>query len=788
MKKLYLITFIILIAFGCTGKHSQNLYPVPTLIVRQGIDTGFDLLVYKKCTETKFSIPAHPNLVIKYVPGVDSLYLQPRDDAGSIIQLPILADGIRYDLMVKVKPMVKHTFKYPVNSGDTLVVVMGGFNDWSRTALPMSDDDGDGWLERTVYLRPERHEYKFVVNWQEVIDPENPVFISNNIGGWNSILDLSDQQPRPAGRYVKKSTSGKRLHFSFVHPKDGALPALVHAFIDNILLTDQEVDQLPNGDLTVNTANYPDGLLRITGIDALGRPLPENHTILKNGRPLNPSNDPEDWHFAVIYSAMTDRFLDGNPDNTRKVNDSDLHPLADFHGGDLAGIIQKLREGYFSELGVNTLWVFPLNRQPEGAFVESIPPNRKFTGYHGYWPVRGREIDDRFGTEAEFRELVDLAHQQGMKVILDFVSNHTHENHDYFQANPEWYGTMYLPDGTTNIRNWSLETNLTTWFDDFIPSFDFPAAPEAIDQVVADAIWWMETFDLDGFRQDAVKHVPHKFWKQLTAEMKSRFPEKDIYQIGESFGSDDLIKSYVNPGELNSQFNFSIYFNARVPFSSDEADFSYLGNILNENAEVFGPVNLMGNITSSHDQGRFMGFADGQVSFSDNGTERAFNDPPGPVINTTSYDKLVSFTAFNMSLPGVPVIYYGEEMGLMGAADPGNRRPMYFADQWTEDEKQTFDRIAHLVKLRHAHPALSIGDYTPVLVEGPLLVFRKTYFDEEILVAFNQSSETRQIKLSQVTSSAGLMDLATGTAVESKPGEITFDVLPYGHRLIKIGL
>ncbi|MFH1851805.1 MAG: alpha-amylase family glycosyl hydrolase, partial [Candidatus Neomarinimicrobiota bacterium] len=560
--------------------------------------------------------------------------------------------------------------------------------------------------------------------------------------------------------------------------------ALLQVLVDNTLLTDQEVDQKPDGSVVVNVSGWEQGLLRISGLDGAGRVIPENQTIIKNGRLLDCNAEPDDWHFAVLYSLMVDRFLDGDPVNTSKAGDADLHPLADFHGGDIAGINAKLEEGYFRDLGINAIWISPVSRQPEGAYVESIPPNRKFTGYHGYWPVRAREVDPRFGSAGELRRLVELAHEQDIRVILDFVSNHVHEEHEYCQSHPEWFGSMYLPDGTVNIRNWSNETRLTTWFDEFIPSFDYPAAPAAEDQVVEDALWWLETFNFDGFRQDAVKHVPHTFWKKLTAAMKTRFPERDFYQIGESFGSDELIKSYVNPGELNSQFNFAIYFNARGPFSADQADFGYLANILQDNRDIFGPVNLMGNLTSSHDQVRFMGFADGQMSFGDNGTERAFNDPPGAVRNGSSYDKLVNFTAFNLAIPGVPVIYYGEEIGLMGAADPDNRRPLRFAGELTAPEKITLARIAALTRLRRQYPALSIGDYIPLLVDGPLLVFGRIYFDERIIVAFNQSAGERTVTVDLPFPATGAVDLLNDETMQIANRQLELTLPAYGHRIV----
>ena len=102
---------------------------------------------------------------------------------------------------------------------------------------------------------------------------------------------------------------------------------------------------------------------------------------------------------------------------------------------------------------------------------------------------------------------------------------------------------------------------LTTWFDEFLPSFDFSNNMETIDQVTEDAIWWVKKYNIDGFRQDAVKHVP-SFLEKTNKNIKNEFPNKDFYQIGETFGSDELIGSYVNPSELNAQFNFGIYFNA----------------------------------------------------------------------------------------------------------------------------------------------------------------------------------------------------------------------------------
>ena len=256
------------------------------------------------------------------------------------------------------------------------------------------------------------------------------------------------------------------------------------------------------------------------------------------------------------------------------------------------------------------------------------------------------------------------------------MSNHVHEDHPYYTKHREWFGDVMLPDSSMNIRRWDGETRITTWFEPFLPSFNYSNA-KAIDAVVEDALWWMKEFDLDGFRQDAVKHVPHLFWKNLAFELKKNFPDKDIYQIGETFGSDELILSYVNPAELNAQFNFDIYFVARNIFNSPIGDMSSLRETMEHNLQVYQPINLMGTITSSHDQIRFISVADEQITYIENGTERGFSDPPEEVEHISSYQKLANFTAFNFSISGIPVVYYGEEIGLEGAGDPDNSCLLY---------------------------------------------------------------------------------------------------------------
>jgi len=779
-KTIYIIMLIIFV--GCMKDDIPTVSNFQTIILQSGIEKTIDL--------TKYILDLE-NISIGKTDGVTAEYLSDSkllkliaDGSKSLITFPLKVNNNDVDLLLRVNPMVEHTFTYKSESNESNIVVMGQFNDWSRTALPLFDEDNEGTFERTVFLKPQRHEYKYVVDGIELIDPANPVFISNNIGGWNSILDLSEFKSEQGGRIIKEKWEKGLLTYLY-NPLDENSPLgeliLIH---NNSIVNEEHYSIDENNLISIDYMKLGDGLLRITGIDAENRIIPENITIVKNGRVLNPTDHLDDWHFAVLYNLMVDRFLDGDESNTVHVQTNDLHDLANFNGGDLAGIIQKLEEGYFTDLGINSIWLSPLNRQPDSAYVEWIPPHRKFTGYHGYWPIAPREVDPRYGTDEKLKRLVELAHSKNIKVILDFVSNHVHEEHPYFKEHRDWFGDLELPNGEINIRNWSEETRLTTWFDEFIPSFDFPSAPEAINQVVDDAIWWLETYNLDGFRQDAVKHVPHDFWKQLTAEMKIKFPDKHLYQIGETFGSDELILDYVNPGELDAQFNFAIYFNARGPFKSDNTDFSNLAKIIENNLSTYQPINLMGNITSSHDQLRFIGIADGQLSFSDNGTERTFTNPPSAVQNESSYMKLANFHAFNISIPGVPVVYYGEEIGLMGSGDPGNRRPMRFDENTIGKECELLKKISLLNDLRSKYPALSVGDLEILKAEGPILILQKSYFNEKIIVAINNGLLDQSIE--QEIQYGKLKNLLTDEIQFINDRKFELNIPPYSYIIYQV--
>ncbi len=740
----------ILLAVFLTGTllPQDLLFPIPTIPLEIGKVAAVDLGNYRDTAAGPFSFKQARGLTLRL--EQDSLYIEPGTAASGYIPIAMRVDKRDFMVLTKVRPTEKIDFIYPAHSDLKAVHLMGNFNDWSRSSLPCTMKN-DHW-ETSLYLRPGRYEYKFVADKTEILDPANPDSMANGLGGFNSLLKVGDESQPEAGLFMKSAFDHapevNTIYYQFAPstPDEAVSADQVWLSFNNMLLPPDSWE-LDGGDLLVMLpVTYQNGLLRVCAVDNRGNLTRENHLLLKSGEPLSLDNQPDNWHFAVIYSLIVDRFQNGNPQNDAPVLEDDLNPMANFQGGDIAGIRRKLDEGYFSDLGVSALWISPILQNPAKAYREYIPSQRKYTGYHGYWPVAPRTIDNRFGTAEEFKTFTEDAHAHKISVLLDFVANHVHEDHPYFKEHRDWFGKLELPDGSLNLRQWSGETMLTTWFDKFLPSFDY-GNPQAVEAVTDDAVFWAKEYNLDGFRQDATKHIPHQFWKRLNRKLRSDAKGKHLFQIGESFGSDELISSYVNPGELDSQFNFAVYFAGRWEFAGDAPDFKNFDRTIARNLDFYQPLNLMGTITSSHDQVRFIGFADGQVAFDENGTERAFSDPPKSVVHPESYAKLFMFTAVNMTLPGVPVVYYGEEIGQIGANDPGNRRMLRFAADLTPTESQFKDRMSKLIHLRHQYPSLALGDLRVLYEDQTGAIWLKQYFDEKLIVLFNNSSSMKSFKV-----------------------------------------
>ncbi len=652
-----------------------------------------------------------------------------------------------YSIPVRSRIQQKYKFTYKPTKQFNKLTLFGSFNGWDRGNLPMKDENGDGIFEAEVDLEPGRYEYKFFGDGEELVDPNNPEKKSNGAGDFNSLFSVAEPNLGKLFLHVDgKEVSSNQTTFKFYYEneKDGNNISQLNVIA---LINNQKVDEkrisINNGIVGIAISKNElngDNLLRVA--------------VNKNGRTTNIqsislADKKSDWHNSIIYSLLIDRFNDGDKSLNNPIVQDSLFEKANYMGGDFQGIVNKLNEGYFDSLGVNTIWISPVYNNPNKAYSESPVPHRWFSGYHGYWPVSSFEVEEKFGTLQKLKELVKTAHKHGIKILLDIVANHVHETHPLFKQHPEWFGELNLPDGRKNLRLWD-EYRLTTWFEPYLPKFNYVGSKEVINYQADNAIWWLKQTGADGFRQDAVKHISNDFWRTLTRKIKTEIeiPQKKIvYQIGETFGSYELISSYVNNGQLSAQFNFNLYDAALPTFLDKKMSFKTLDAEMKKSFLVYGENNLMGNIMDSHDKNRFMAFADGDLEITQwSAIEEGWNNPP-KVDNPESYNKAKLYYAYMNAIPGLPVIYYGSEFGMTGASDPDNRRMMRFNDDLSKDEKQMLKDVQQIINLRKHHSALSSGDFLTLTANENNYAFIRSNFDERILVVLNKSDEQQTINL-----------------------------------------
>ena len=437
-----------------------------------------------------------------------------------------------------------------------------------------------------------------------------------------------------------------------------------------------------------------------------------------------------------MYFLLVDRFLDGDKENTKLVISDSILPKVNYMGGDLQGVVDKIKDDYFSDLGINTIWLSPITQNPEGAFGFWPDPVTKFSGYHGYWSVLNTKIDHRFGNKKVLEDLLAKAHKKDFNVLLDYVANHIHKENPIYVNHPDWATNLYLPDGTMNLEKWD-EHRLTTWFDTFLPTLDF-SKKEVVEKMSDTATFWLTEFDLDGFRHDATKHIQLEFWRMLTNKIKER-TNRPIYQIGETYGSPELIRSYVNTGMLDGQFNFNLYDASVAVFANEDESIDRLSDALSEALKYYGSHHLMGNITGNQDRARFISYASGDVKFDEDAKVAGWTREI-KMSDSKAYDKLAMLHAFNLTIPGIPCIYYGDEYGSIGANDPDNRRMMKFKDL-DKHELALKEKVKELIHLRNNSMALLYGSTEIETGNDNILIIKRQYFDEVVYSVFNKSDQ-----------------------------------------------
>lgn len=477
--------------------------------------------------------------------------------------------------------------------------------------------------------------------------------------------------------------------------------------------------------------------LPITVTDQYGNKFSTTVDVEITDRVKKNEND-FDWDEAVVYFMMTDRFFDGNEsNNTASGTDTYGDNPGLYHGGDFAGVTAKL--DYLQDLGVNTIWLTPIVKNIAGVTVtdegkEDVPYN---AAYHGYWASDFTKLNPTMGTTEEFKTMISEAHKRGMRIMVDIVVNHA------------GYGTESTFADMLRDKSVS-EGDIKSW-QSGLPDF----ATENADVRAKLVEWqtsWMRNYGVDYFRVDTVKHVDSTTWaalKNSTTEVNPSFK-----MIGEYYGAGYASNgSTLGSGQMDADLDFD--FNDQAT-SFVSGNISSVEKFLSARNSALNNAYMTGQFLSSHDEDGFKAsLMNGKQYTEDEATSAA----------------LVAAT-LQLTAKGIPVIYYGEEVGLSGLNNypyQTNRYDMDFSKA-TKDNV-TYQHYKNLLSIRNAYTdVFARGSRTVVASsdEECYDVVSRSYGGTTLYVGMNIKDTAKEVKVP--------VSLAAGTEVKDLYSGATYTV------------
>jgi len=453
----------------------------------------------------------------------------------------------------------------------------------------------------------------------------------------------------------------------------------------------------------------------------------------------------------VIYLIMPDRFADGDTSNDDPVISRGLYDRNKphyYHGGDLAGVRQKLP--YLKTLGVTTIWLTPIfdnaNRLNERERAQGQP----ITDYHGYGAVDFYRVDEHFGTLADYRGLVEAAHHLGMKVIQDEVANHTGPYHPWVTdpPTPAWFHGTEADHLNNTWQTWTLldphatpdlrRSTLDGWFANILPDLN-QDDPEVARYLIQNSLWWIGRTGIDGIREDTVPYVPRTFWRDWTAAIHRDYPRVRV--VGEVLDSDPALAAFYQGGRVNfdgvdtgidSVFDYPMFYPLRRVFAHHASPVQLAQMAAHDS--LYPNPSVLVTTLGTHDVARFM--HEGGATVDD--LARAFT--------------------FLFTFRGTPMIYYGDEIGMPGGDDPDNRRDFpggwpgdarnaFEASGRTADENRLFDRVRRLADLRRQSDAMRHGKVIDLLATDRAYAFARVAGSDCVIAIFHEGSSDETLRI-----------------------------------------
>ncbi len=442
--------------------------------------------------------------------------------------------------------------------------------------------------------------------------------------------------------------------------------------------------------------------------------LPEYNAIAKTAADV--SNKGE-YSTDVIYQIVTDRFYDGDTSNNPSGDIFDKSDMKKYHGGDWKGIIDKINDGYLTNMGISALWISsPVEN------ITTVDPSNNCASYHGYWAKDFFKTNTAFGDIDDFADLVTTAHNHGIKVIIDFAPNHTSTAEYSGYTFPE-DGALYR-DGTlvgsfssdsAGIFNHESWTDYSTLENGIYHSLyglaDLNQMNSTVDTYLKDAIdKWLD-LGVDGIRVDAVKHMPEGWQKNW---LSSIYENHNVFVFGEWFNggtsNDTDMTSFANKSGM-SLLDFRYANAVRNAMGSESSTMKDLYQVMVDTESDYDEVKDQVTFIDNHDMSRFMTLS--------NNDQADVNE---------AYVMLLTSR-------GVPTVYYGSEQYMTGTTDPYNRGDMTSFDQTSTAYKV----ISKLAPLRKSNSALAYGTSKERWVNDDVLIYERQFGDNVVLTAVNRN-------------------------------------------------
>ncbi|WP_285558680.1 pullulanase-type alpha-1,6-glucosidase [Actinoplanes regularis] len=588
-------------------------------------------------------------------------------------------------------------------------------------------------------------------------------------------------------------------------------------------------------------------LIAVPAAEASAAPAEPSASVIANWGSDQPATDEQ------YYFVLPDRFADGNPANNkgnlsgdRLSTGYDVTDKGFYHGGDLAGVIDRL--DYIQGLGTTAIWLAPIfKNQPVQGTGSDIS-----AGYHGYWVTDFTQVDPHFGTNADLKKLVKLAHQRGMKIFLDIIVNHTadvikyrenqytyidkatspytdtegqaFEDRNYASSNSfpsvDSSGYPYTPifanraDASAKVPAWLNDVNMyhnrgnstfsgeNSEYGDFFGLDDlWTERPEVVKGMTKIYSDWIAATGIDGYRLDTVKHTDLDFWPQFTKGVQAaaaKAGKKDFFMFGEVYSADQEVEStYVRKGGLPATLDFSFQEAARA-FVTGAGNATALSDVYAKDDLYTTPTTSAERLPTflgNHDMGRIGSFI-AAAATADTQLKR---------------DQLAHELMFLTR--GQPVVYSGDEQGFTGPGGDKDARQDLFASKtadYLDDDLIGTDRthavdnhntghplyqaIAALAKLRKANPALVDGVQVTRYAAAGAGVFAVSRIDRakrsEYLVAANNATTTQTVSFATSSPGATFTGLYGGSApvVADAAGRVTVTVPALSTVVLKAGV